>query len=366
MNKKEKVLLGVILLLLISPMAGMMLVNSMPNQASILENTPFAPERSFAVAADCAIDTTSTSITNLDDTDNLYGGQYKTYIMVVNTSYAGTGTAIDNITVSFYKASTEYFSFVYDNDTEVVTESVGASYVELGTYSNVTTGNFCNLTINFKVEWAMTDVNDVDLNITAWNGDNSTSSQKDYNLDFDTDLAIASAGAICSTTAIGTGGTINVASLTVYYEDSGGDNYPLAAETDIWLTRTPATGGTDSWQLTLAATTGVTTATTVTAGHIAQIETFTLNAYNQGTTTGDLMGASTTDTVSVSNSGGGGSVPGQSAFGDFLSNPVSLFGIGLICLVGYVMFINPDALKSLGIGKKTRRRSRKTTKRGKR
>ena len=108
------------------------------------------PIRDFMIAASPTVDTTNSQVTNLDDTDNLYGGGYKTYILVANCSDTDGGTTITKITVAFGS----YFSFEWLN-TSIVTELTGASKVRLGTYSNVTAGNDVDLTINFKVEWAM-------------------------------------------------------------------------------------------------------------------------------------------------------------------------------------------------------------------
>jgi len=301
-KKKQKIFLGIMLLLLISPMAGLMMANSFDDGVGVLD-TPLELNKSYASSADCVITAGDSGVTNADDTDNLYGGAYRAYTVTANCSYGTRGADIDNITVSFYKGAIEYFSFVYDNDTETATEDVGASFVTIGTVSNVTTGIYANITIAFEVEWAMTDVDDVDLNITAWNGVNSTSTQKNADYDFDTDLVMTPTSFI-SLVSTKVNDPIAIATTTISYEDSGGDNYPLDAETDFVLTRTPATGA-DSWNpSSYTDGTGVAVWITVTAGYIAQQETFTMTAYTQGTTTTNLYGTTYTDSVSLTNSGG--------------------------------------------------------------
>ncbi|MHA1220982.1 MAG: hypothetical protein ACTSQB_04545 [Candidatus Heimdallarchaeota archaeon] len=337
MNKKQKMILGVMILLVMSPLVGMVMLDQVPLEAGMLE---ISPDKSYAMSADCVVTAADSGVTNADDTDNLYGGGYRSYVVTANCSFGTRGSDIDNITISFYKATTEYFSFVYDNDTETATESVGTSFVRIGTVSNVTSGVFANITVAFKVEWAMTDVDDVDLNITAWNGDNATSAQVNGNYDFDTDLTLASTDFV-QTTSIGAGGSIIFNSAIVSYEDSGGNNYPAANETDFLITRTPSTGSTDSWtESSYAGATGIAIFATITAGHIAQLETFTFTTYTQDGTTTNLFGAAKTDKVDVMNSGGGGSegVPGQSAFGDFFADPQSMLLVGIVIVGGYLAY----------------------------
>jgi len=360
MNKKQKGILGIVLILLIAPMAGTMLMSGHGVEPTILDNTPFSPEKTYAVAADCAVTTADSGVTNADDTDNLYGGGYRSYIVTANCSFGTRGSDIDNITISFYKGATEYFAFVYDNDTETATESVGTTYARIGTVSNVTSAEYANITIAFKVEWAMTDVDDVDLNITAWNGDNSTSAQKNADYDFDTDLTLASTD-FMSTSYVAAGGAITFNSPVVSYEDSGGNNYPLANETDFLITRTPPTGSTDSWsESTYTDSTGVCTFAAITAGHIAQTETYTFTTYTQDGTTTNLFGSAKTDTVGVSNRGGGGDNNGGAVPIEW--NSQTLLVLGVIGFGGYLfysLFLSDSKSRSTGRKKSKRKSSKK-------
>lgn len=364
MNKRKNIVLGIILLLVMMPVAGMLLAPTLQDNV-LLPNESFSPKKDFGISADCAVDTTNTKITTatIDDTDNLYGGLYKTYTLVVNTSYAGGGSAIDNITALFWKDSTSYFSFKYLNSTGVVSEVLGPTYVELGAYSNVTSGNYVNLTINFKVEWAMPTVSDVDLNITVWNAVNSTTSKKDANYDFISTLTMTPTSFI-NLLSTKTGDTIPIADTTIVYQDSGGDNYPLEAQLDLYLTRVPASGGVNSWSpSSYTEGTGVAVWADVTAGSIAQRETFTISAYPDGTTTGDLFDTTYTDSLELTNAGGR---VYESVTGDWMSDPNAWFMIGLVVVAGYFIYQGFFAGGKAVTTKKRVSKSRKTKGRKKR
>lgn len=307
MNKRKiKIIIGAIVLIL-ALMTPAFILMSISTPEQIIQNiNPNMPVKDFNAAANCAVDTTNTKVTNVDDTDNLYGGQYKTYTLVANTSYTGGGLKIANITVEFVIAGTTYFSFKYLNSTNVVSEVTGATYVELGTYSNKTSGNYCNITINFKVEWAMSDTDNIDVNVTVWNATNSTESTKDANYDFDTDV-VSSVTNMISATSVEAGKLITFTDTVLSYEDSSAGDFPLAAESDVYFVRTPATGSTDSWNPTYTQSTGVVSlsALSITTDSIAAVETFTLSLYNQGETSDSVLDTTYSDNINVYNTGGG-------------------------------------------------------------
>jgi len=358
MNKKQKVFLGVVLLLLVAPMAGMMM--AAPDGVLTLDNTPLSPNKSYEMSASSVLTAADTVVTNLDDTDNLYGGAYRSYTLVVNCSDADGVADIKNVTVSFGG----YFSFRWSNFTGLVTVVNGSTYITKGTSSNTTTasGDTLNLTIAFEVEWAMTDVDNVDITWQIWDDGALVKGTLDKNYDIDTDLTVDTTDFV--TTGAKTSETLILRDTVISYEDSGGNNYPLAAETDFLMTRTPATGGTDSWsEASYSDSTGIATWASVSAGYIAQQETFTLTTYTQSTTTTNLFGEAKTDVITIANSGGGG---GDDDSAVDLLDLNTLAMIGLVGIGGYLvytLFFTGTKSKSKGRSKSKRKTKKKKSRR---
>lgn len=355
------VFLGVLLLLILAPMAGMMLPKFAPDNDTFYAK----PTGGFQYAADPVNTIADSVITNMDDTDNLYGGAYRQYVLTLNVSDADGANTLANVTATFGSVASFLWlnTTAYHGTTGCITQPLGSSLLTLVSSTNTTTasGNTLNITITFEVEWAMTDADNIALAVLTYSTDGGTDTDtKAAYVDFDTDVVLSSSDFV-STHSVGTSGAITFSSsVVVSYEDSGGDNYPLAAETDFWATRTPATGSDDDWESTgYSDVTGIVTFDAITAGHIAQLETYTFDAYTQGSTTTTLMGSTHTDTVDVSNSGGGGG-DDDPVIGGF--TPQQML-IGVFLVIGgylvYSIFLSGGKSKARGRSKSKSKKKRR-------
>jgi hypothetical protein len=303
MNKRKTIVLGLVLLLVIMPMVGVMMAP--PVETSILNNTPFSPIKDYGISADPTIKAVPV-ITNADDTDNLYGGNYKAYTITVSITQAVGVAGIGEVIVTFNTTTDIICGMQYDNVTHAWTEyATNPTYIT-GTGTNITDANDFNATLTVYIDWTFPDTDNVYLWVKVWNatGTGSVTDQSTGTYDIDTELTMTPVSFI-GLISTSVNDPIAIASTTISYADSGGDNYPLGAQTDFLLVRTPATGGTDSWsEVSYSDSTGIATWATVTAGYIAQKETFTMYAYKQGTTTTNLFYTSFTDSLELTNSGG--------------------------------------------------------------
>jgi hypothetical protein len=325
------------------------------NQASIMVlPTQAMPYKGFTNSANCAIDTTNSKVTNLDDTDNMYGGGYKTYTVVANTSL-GTASArlITSIVVEFVRTSTCYFSFTFTASTKAVAETTDPTYMRLISYANKTTASTQNVTINFKVEYAMPSTDNVDLNVTAVNAVNSTESTIDTNYDFITTLT-AEPTIFFSVHSAKAGATMSILDTTFVF--TGFTEHPKSNETDFYLTRTPDTELTDSWSdASYSASTGVATWAAVVTATTIRTEKFTITAYAVGTTATDVMYTDLVDYVTVENSGVG-TIPGESGYGIFgLGANMDPIIIGALLISAFLLYKARTMPKSKKYSRRYRR-----------
>ena len=350
---------------------AMPLALSMLNyQPTTLEDFSARPIKDFGLSASPVNTIGDCKITNFDDTDNLYGGAYSQYVMTLNVSDAeGSGT-VANVTAEFTGAGASFLwlnTTTYHATTGCVTQPTGDTLLTLVSSTNTTTGAglTLNITITFEVEWAMADADGVALNVTTWDdsGASDTDSKVDY-VDFDTDLTLAS-DVFFTYTEEGQGDLMTLNTLTYSYENSGGDNYPLAAETDFWVSRAARAG----WAIeyyeaaSYAQSTGIATWTPMRATDNEHTDTFTLYAVNQdgGGADTSLMESAHTDTINIIEGSPGTQTPRPiiDTGIDWLATPEGM-GILIVAMVvigggGYYYF----GRNTVASRRKTKRRKRR-------
>ncbi len=308
MNKKKKTGLVVLAIMLLMPMFGGMV---MTPQADV-SDVSLEPVKDFGLSANPTIGTAAIC-TNPDTTDNMYGGNYKTYLITANITDSDQAADIANVTIIF-KGTTELVSMQWLNSTNVWAEVAGTSAVTTftGTGTNTTDANDMNITLSIQWDWTFPDTDDIDIVIQIYATDGTeVNDTANVNYEVDTDLTLAST-TFFTNAAEGDGSPMTVNTLTYSYEDSAGEVFPLAAQTDFWVTRSAATTGTpvyaaESFEANAYVdATGVATWLPILSkGGGEHTETFTLLAVKQsaGSAGTTLMGATKTDTVSIEYSG---------------------------------------------------------------
>lgn len=371
MGKKKKIVLALLFLVLFVGPIALALLNTGGPVAMV--DGPDDPIKRFLGAADPTVDTAA-QVTNLDDSDNLYCGGYKDYIMTVDLDDADGSEDIANVTIIF-KGTTEFASFQWINTSNTWAELTGASYLRLTTGTNTTHATEMNITITFKLEWACPDLDDVDIVTQVYATDGTeVNDTANVNYDFDSDLTLASS-TFFTYAKVEQNSPMALNTLTYSYEDSGGDNYPLAAETDFWVSRAAVTAenveagyfeSASYSDSTGIANFGDIRASATGAGHD---ETWTLYAVTQSGGSGgtDLMGTTQTDTVEVTDSSPGPQEPEPT--GPIPTIPSFLFSyegmlvavvmLVVMGIVGYVYYSGASAPKRRR-KRSTRRKSRKS------
>jgi len=297
MDKKRKFMIGTLMMVLLAMPFALSMLNY---QTTTLESLSAEPIRNFGLST-ITVDT-SAVVTNVDDTDNLYCGGYKDYIMTVNISDDGQSSDIANCTIIF-KGTTELASFQWTNVTNAWNELTGTDYIRLTSGTNTTHATEFFVTITFKLEWAFPDTDDIDIVTSVGDIDASiVNDTANVDYDFDSDLTLAS-DIFFTYAEEGQNELMAVNTLTYSYEDSGGDNYPLDAETDFWVSRTARVGSPIEYFAVASYVdgTGVATWNSILSTGGEHTDTFTLYAVSTGDGgAGDsLMDSAHTDTVSV-------------------------------------------------------------------
>jgi len=307
MDKKRKFMIGTLMLVLLAMPFALSMLNY---QSTTLESLSAEPIKTFGLSTITV--PTSAVVTNVDDTDNLYCGGYKDYIMTVNITDDAQSSDIANVTIIF-KGTTELASFQWVNTTNAWAECTGTSYIRLTTGTNTTHATEFDVTITFKLEWAFPDTDDVDIVTQVYDIDGTeVNDTANVDYDFDSDLTLAS-DVFFTYAEGGQNELMAVNTLTYSYEDSGGDNYPLAAETDFWVSRTARVGSPIEYfeAASYVDGTGVATWNPILATDMEHTDTFTLYAVSSGDGGAgtSLMDSAHTDTISIIEGSPGAQIP---------------------------------------------------------
>ena len=277
MNKKYLPLLILALFLFVAINPEIIQVN---NETDITD-----PERDFVLSAAPAV-ATSATVTNADDTDNLYA-RYKAYTLTANVTDADGN--IDHMNVSLIiNGGALQWSIKYDNTTDTFSEAEGATNIELvsaSSYAN-TTATAIDLTISVKIEWIHSDIDNVILQTKVYDGTDTTTDNSSATFD------VISSVAISSSTISDSRGNPSVSNLnitgTVYYCDSPTTIKPLSNEADVWIT---STAGNVS-DLTLSS--GIFSNASVPASSAVGLNTYTIKVVPES---GGVSGADQTNST---------------------------------------------------------------------
>lgn len=365
-KKKKKIFIGLLLMvLLLMPLMGNIGDSQVKNEISTIE-----PINGFKIAANPSVGTAAIC-TNPDDTDNMYGGNYKTYLITANITDSDQASDIANVTIIF-RAITEMVSMQWINTTNAWAELAGTSAITtfIGTGTNTTHANQMNITLSMQWDWTFPDTDDIDIIIQIYATDGTeVNDTANVNYEVDTDLTVASTELFVDAN-VQENDNLLLNTMKYSYEDSGGDNYPLAAETDFYITRTAGSGANiypavSYESASYSDSTGIATWNSPrgTSTGNEHTETWTILAVDNGDGASGttLMTSTKTDTVIInSGAGGGGSV--DDGLPDIISDNT---GIIMVVIIGggIVAFMFFDGFGSKGKGKGSKKPKRKSKKR---
>ena len=147
----------------------------------------------WAPAANAAPVNSTPTLQNPTDTDNLYA-RYTFYIITTNSSDTNGGDDIDIVLLMLYNNAqdTNYWTVMFNNTDTGGTFSIvnGSDYIALAAYSsNVTSGNWVNITWVIKIDWDHPDL--TDLAMKMFTNDTSAESDLDfYAVDWDSETRL--------------------------------------------------------------------------------------------------------------------------------------------------------------------------------
>ncbi|MHA2433376.1 MAG: hypothetical protein ACXADO_09140, partial [Candidatus Thorarchaeota archaeon] len=167
------------------------------------------------------------SITDMDDTDNVYAQITGNYTLTYNVSDADGFADIDYAEISINQSASIRATFRYDEDTDTFTIQAGDSAWELdiASCSATESGDWVNMTFRFSAEWDATE--EASLELTGYVVDDEPESdtdelQTDY-FDVVTDLLVSGFAVDDDRGDLSQSLTV---SGTVYYADDPGSGTP--------------------------------------------------------------------------------------------------------------------------------------------
>jgi len=179
-----------------------------------------------------------TSITNMDDTDNILPEQ-RTYLIDYDGQDLNSYSNIKHVTVDIKQGSTQRAQFKYVEDTDAFTLEAGGDEFDLvsGSCAYTKSGNSLNLTFAFTVEWDA--VNEEDAELVAYIVDDQDASdtdtmQTDY-VDIVTRLVIE--GLAASDSRVNVSDTVEITGTVYHATTSTGDTASSLYPADAQFTR---------------------------------------------------------------------------------------------------------------------------------
>jgi hypothetical protein len=231
----------------------------------------------WGVTNNAPVNQTTPTINNIDDTNNLYA-KYRDYIVIMNVSDDEGYTDIDVILLFVFDdlRGTNYWTIMYDNATDTFSIVNGSAYIALKG-SATRSGNWINLTVLIKVDWDHPDVSNLDAK--QFCNDTSSDSDTDWyevNWDVETRLDYSTEPYLSDDR-----GSLSISTLWAYmvvvYYNSGGDNYPFANETDVWILHDVS----NTWSGNVDVS-GICNITSISSSSIARLDTYTFKVVVQG------------------------------------------------------------------------------------
>lgn len=225
MKKRKLSIVFLLSLLMVLAITPIFTPNSLDQNVTVTE-------REHIVSAAPAVDASAT-VTNPDDTDNLYAR--RAYTFTANVSDADND--LDHVNMSLIiDGGALQWTIKYVNSTDVFSEVEGAANIELvnaNSYSNKTS-TVVDLTIEVKMEWVHSDLDNVILQTIAWDSATATTDNSTAAFDIITSVAVV------NSTISDSRGNPSVSNLnitgTIVYCDSATNVKPASTDCDVWIT----------------------------------------------------------------------------------------------------------------------------------
>lgn len=321
MENKKIIAIAIVLALVMLPSALMFI----PKGETYVESADINPVKGYELSAVPSYG--STVVSNADAGDKLYGGALKVHSMNVHLVFDAVSAAV-NASAAFGSL----FTVVWNTTLALPVESSTGTGVTLGTLANTTTasGTTLNFTIPFTLAWTVTDADNLNM---VWASCDSAVGGATVATTYDVEstLVLTSTNFI-SLSDYGTGKMIVVSNMVFSYTSSSALVFPLDAQTDFYLTRTPSSGVLDTWNPTgYTDGTGVAIWADIIAGSVPLVETFTVAAYTQGGSTTNLMSTTYTDTVTLTNDGQGADPPDPTGL-----SPNTMVLLGIVAVIAFL------------------------------
>ena len=192
--------------------------------------------------------TETPSLTNPDDTDNMYAW-YREYIITSNVSHTFGFAYIEHVQLALWDdtRATEYFRLDFYEDTSTFSKSNEhvANCIDLNTTASTyaSSGNYLNITWHIWIHWNFTDLasdsdswqyvndtdgySDTDWHETNWDPISLCSVTENY---LDDGIGTANRGTYGLQDSIWANGT-----FSYLIGVGGGDNYPPVDRVDLWI-----------------------------------------------------------------------------------------------------------------------------------
>jgi hypothetical protein len=379
MNKRNKTLTFLVLFLVAFGMSFAVGMTNMVGVDNAVIQVPDGGQFLLATDGDSALDAvsaTANNMTGLPQGDDLFAGAYEEYTVIVNASDADGFADIDYILISLVTGAGANVSTIqFTGSTGLFTEVVGASYIRLGSATNVSGTNDVDLTVPFAIEWEMGAQTDLDLNITVIDATQGDTESINLNLDVIATLTLSDSTLFTYAEYLN-GEHFGTMQLTYHYTGYT-TTYPTAAETDFWITRSAIVSeqvGSRSWEASsYADATGIATWSNVLAPEVNEEVTLTMSlfAVDQagGASDTSLMSTTYTDTTQINPNAPlpedreprDGIVPViPNIFGTM--EGAILVGVAAVVVMGTGLYISKKGTTSKRTRKSTRKSTRKKRK----
>ena len=186
-----------------------------------------------AASNEVPVNDTDPTISNADDTDNLYA-KYRFYLVTSYVSDADGYTDINYVELSIWDngQSVEYIRLRYTVIGSVFTVELGSAYIVLSGSGVTETGNDIDVEWSFEVDWDFPDLTDLDLEQYVYDGTDSDTDWYEANWEIETRLTYSVAPNLSDDRGnTGTADLVGAGTVTYYTSAL----FPTAGETDVWI-----------------------------------------------------------------------------------------------------------------------------------
>jgi hypothetical protein len=190
--------------------------------------------KSLFVDTNSPVNDTAPTIYNADETDHLYA-KYKFYLITSNCSDSDGYADITYIELSIWDNSrgTEYIRIRYTVIGSSFSIELGSGYVILLYSSVVETGNDIDITWSIKIDWDFPDLANFDTEQYVTDSTETDSDWYESDWEIETQLDYSVAPGLSDDRDDVNTATLQGTGTVIFY---GSSLFPLANETDIWIT----------------------------------------------------------------------------------------------------------------------------------